>query len=162
MKKIEKSIEMNAKYIISYFNEKNIDVTNLKLQKLLYFLEAIYMVLEDANSLFDEDFYAWDFGPVNDKIYQIYKYYGNFPISLDEKININPNNKKYIEELFRNFSEFKAFELVSISHQEGSPWSEINKKYNSNIPDGIKIEKIATKKWFNTIIEINNEEDYAK
>lgn len=162
MKGIEKSIEINAKYIISYFNENKKEVTNLKLQKLLYFLEAIYMVLEDENSLFDEEFYAWDFGPVNDKVYQIYKFYGNFPISLDEKININPNNKKYIEELFKNFSEFKAYELVSISHQDGSPWSEINKKYDSDIPDGIKIEKIETKKWFKTIVEISSEEDYAK
>lgn len=156
---IERSIEKNAEYIISYFNEKGKDITNLKLQKLLYFLEAIYMVLADEDKLFDEDFYAWDFGPVNDEIYKKYKFFINMPLSCDGPIVIPNENKRYIDELYKNFGDYKGYELVAISHQNGSPWDIINKYYNSNIPDNIKIEKKDTKEWFKSIVTINEGTD---
>lgn len=34
------------------------------LEKLMYFLEAIYMVLTDEDYLFEEDFLAWNFRTV--------------------------------------------------------------------------------------------------
>ena len=38
---IERDIIINAYYVIYYFNQNGKKITNLKLQKLLYFLEAI-------------------------------------------------------------------------------------------------------------------------
>ena len=33
-----------ARYIINYSNEKNYGISNLKLQKLLYFVQAFFLV----------------------------------------------------------------------------------------------------------------------
>lgn len=159
MTNIERSIEKNADYIIAYFNENEKEVTNLKLQKLLYFLEAIYMVLSEENKLFDEEFYAWDFGPVNDVIYKKYKYFGSMPLPCEYSVSDIPEeNKKYIIQLYNNFGEYKSFDLVGISHQEGSPWYKINEKYKSDIPDNEVISKESTKEWFRSIVTIDNEE----
>ena len=112
MNSIERDILKNSQYIITYFNEHDKEVTNIKLQKLLYFLEAIYMFIEDKKELFLEDFYAWNLGPINDKAYNEYKFFGNATIGdiicilLDKSIEINHLNLKYIEILYNLFSDF--------------------------------------------------------
>lgn len=155
--KIDRDVLNNSKYVLAYFNQNKKELTNLMLEKLMYFLEAIYMVLTDDEYLFEEDFLAWNFGPVNETVYQQYKFFGRIPIIFDEKIEIPDENKKYIEQLYNLFKDFNASELVSLSHQEGSPWNKIDKKYNSDIPRNVVVSKEETKKWFNTIVEKTNE-----
>ena len=157
MNEIERSIIKNSEYIIKYFEDNNREVTNLMLEKLLYFLEAIYMSITDDNKLYDEDFYAWNFGPVNDTIYNRYKTFGKYPIKINTKsIIINQSNKIYIEFLYNLFKDYTPFDLVTLSHSEGSPWQEINSKYDGEIGRNIIIEKSETKKWFKGIIDESN------
>lgn len=155
--KIERDVIKNSEYIIHYFyNEGKKEVTNLMLEKLLYFLEAIYMSLTDEDYLYvNQEFYVWDFGPVDKKIYNKYKIFGRMPIKLDKNIIINEENKKYIEVLYKLFKDFSTFDLVNLSHSKESPWYKINKKYNGNLSEekNIIIEKEATKEWFSSIIE---------
>lgn len=94
---IERSVLKNAKYIISFFSKREYSVTNLKLQKLLYFLEALYMVETNEDYLYNEDFYAWNFGPVSNIVYNEYKFFGKMRIVLKDKIEINRLNEKYIK-----------------------------------------------------------------
>lgn len=151
---IERDIIKNSEYIIHYFyKEGKKDVTNLMLEKLLYFLEAIYMCWANEDYLYEEDFYAWDFGPVNKRVYDKYKEFGRMPIKLDKSVYINEENKKYIDILYTLFKDYTTFDLVNLSHSKDSPWHVIDKKYNGDISDKkIIIEKEATKKWFSSII----------
>jgi uncharacterized phage-associated protein len=48
-----------AKYIIN-----SLPVDNLKLQKLLYYSQAVHLVLNGKLPLFNEAIEAWDYGPV--------------------------------------------------------------------------------------------------
>lgn len=154
MGNIERDIMENSKFIIKYFNDNGKDVTNLMLEKLLYFLEAIYMAITDDDKLYNEDFYAFEFGPVSKIIYNEYKRFGKYPIKISTaNININHDNKKYIEFLFNLFKDYTPFDLVNLSHSKGSPWYEINEEYGGNIKKDVIIEKAATKKWFKGIIE---------
>ena len=41
---IEKDIIINSYYIVDYFNKRGKQITAVKLQILLYFLEAIYLI----------------------------------------------------------------------------------------------------------------------
>lgn len=154
---INNDIDDNAKYIISYFRNNNIEVTNLKLQKLLYFLEAIYMVALDENYLFNENFYAWNYGPVSKKVYDQYKIFGSMPIILDEPVSINRTNEIFIQNLFMIFNDYSVSDLIEFSHQKGSPWYEIYMKYGENIPKNEVIQKYSTKKWFSGIVVKNGE-----
>lgn len=160
---LERDILLNSYYIIDYFKKNGQEITNLKLQKLLYLEEAIYMSASDENYLFVEEFSAWDFGPVSKVIYQKYKKSSAFPLNLteDEKEQIKEIpmiNESLIEVLFSLFGNMTAFELVTLTHRENSPWYNINKNYSPNsIPNDININKEQTKLWFKELMEDKNE-----
>ena len=64
-----------AKYVISYCREQEYVMSNLKLQKVLYFVQAAFLSTRHY-PCFEEDFEAWDFGPVVPEIYHEYKIFG--------------------------------------------------------------------------------------
>lgn len=154
---VERDVVKNSEYIIAYYKMNDKQITNLELQKLAYFLEAIYMVCTEEQYLFNEGFSAWNFGPVNIEIYNQYKNFGRVPIELDYEININPINLKFIEILYDLFHEFNATQLVNLSHAKGSPWYKIYKEYNGRIPRDKNISKMETKEWFATLVEKKDE-----
>lgn len=50
-------------FIINYSNSKNYPISNLKLQKLLYFVQTYFLIIKDE-SCFTGDIVAWNIGPV--------------------------------------------------------------------------------------------------
>lgn len=159
---INRNIIENSYYMISLFyassdetKEKN-TITNLKLQKLMYFVEAYYMVKNKKESqLFDTLWSAWDYGPVNQKLYYYYKKFGSLAIKLtkieeDVGVNLPLENKKYIEKVYNLFGALSAFELVTLTHLNDSPWSRIKntKQYNFEVLNDSVIDKDDTKSWF--------------
>lgn len=153
MDEIERDVIKNSEYIIEYYKRKEKPITNLELQKLMYFLEAIYMVSTGEEYLFNEEFAAWIFGPVNLDVYKLYKKFGSSSIVLNKEVHINPVNYKYIENLYEMFKDFTVTNLVNLSHSEGSPWLEIyNESKDGLIPKDEFISKKKTKKWFSSLV----------
>lgn len=131
-----------ANYIIEYSNKKGYSINNLRLQKLLYFINARSLV-ETGNPIFKESMQKWKYGPVVPEVYHEYKQYGAFEILdsniVKEKVDlifgeseddfpdirieqydpakINPGNKRMIELTVDRLNEFDAFDLVDITHQ---------------------------------------------
>jgi len=148
-----------ARCLLFLAKDKNIEITNLKLQKLLYFCEAYYMCVTGEPHMFEEDFNALTFGPVVLKVYNKYKTWLSFPIEVDDEDNcmifeISPeNNEKYketISSVLEKFGPLKASQLVALTHMNGSPWDEVWKKNNETSDYGINgiIPKEKTKEWF--------------
>ena len=52
-----------AEYVITYSEVKDYGISNLKLQKILYLIQA-YSLIHTKKPCFSEDIEAWDFGPV--------------------------------------------------------------------------------------------------
>ena len=152
--KIERNILLDSKYIIAFFTRRGTKITQAMLQKLLYFLEAIYMVLEDENYLFYEDFYARNFGPMNEDVYNEYKIFGKMSLELyeDVGIEINSVNQKFIDNLYEMFKEYDTYKLVTLSHASGSPWNVLYEKYGLDIPEDKIIDKSQTKEWFRDLV----------
>lgn len=164
--KINHDIIENSYYMIDLFKKekknKEVSITNLKLQKLMYFVEAYYMVDNpEEKELFSSSWSAWDYGPVNRKLYNYYKKFGSMEIVLESSQVLIGNhlpdtNKKYIERIYSLFADFSAFDLVTLTHLKGSPWDEIfekNKKfeqYNFQILNDSEIDKLKTKEWFSS------------
>lgn len=72
-----------ATYIINYSNKIGSPVNNLKLQKLLYYVQAA--VLVKANHMcFDSKIIAWKFGPAVPEAYLYYAEYGRDDIPNQE------------------------------------------------------------------------------
>ena len=61
---MNKAIEI-SKYIVNYANEKGLDITNLKLQKLLYYVQAAFLLLSEGKEpCFSDKIVACLHGPV--------------------------------------------------------------------------------------------------
>ncbi len=128
------SVLLVAKYIIKYCNEKNYSVSNLKLQKLLYFAQAEFLV-STGSPCFPEEIEAWDFGPVVPEVYHRYKVYGssNIPyISTSLLGRISPPDKALIEDMVDQCAKYTASQLVEITHHQ-DPWVRAYAPYRSNI-----------------------------
>lgn len=121
-----------AKYIINHEKDKNRSITNLRLQKLLYFCQgAMIMNTPDHNLCFTDDIEAWDYGPVVPSVYNEYKihyfleipYQKNFDSSIIEHKNI-------IDSTLNSASRFSTKTLVDISHSQ-KPWADTYRREKS-------------------------------
>ena len=65
-----------ARYIIERCNQNSKTISNLKLQKILYFVQAEFLVAKNQ-PCFREKIEAWDFGPVVPDVYFAYRMYGS-------------------------------------------------------------------------------------
>lgn len=122
-----------AKYVIAYENQNNRIVSNLRLQKLLYFIQAQFLVYA-SSACFSEKIEAWDFGPVVPIVYQKYKIYGSASIpsaiSRSEIESIGENDRSMIDGILELASNYSTSALVQITHQQ-KPWLDAHNRYGN-------------------------------
>ena len=93
-----------AKYIIYYEHSKGREVSNLRLQKLLYFVQAKFFQIY-GEPCFYENMEAWDFGPVVVSVYHEYKIFA----ALDIMMNIEkPPLPKKVSAVIDNILDYVA------------------------------------------------------
>ena len=126
-----------AKYIIMRCNQLNKTISNLKLQKILYFVQAEFLVDKDE-PCFSETIEAWDFGPVIPIVYHKYKVFGSASIPHITKNDACPfssDDKKLIDGIVDECTKYSASALVDITHQQ-TPWKDAYRPYcNAPIPN---------------------------
>lgn len=139
-----------CRYAINYSNKKNYGISNLKLQKILYFIQA-YFLLQTHKPCFRENIEAWDFGPVVPEAYHEYKQYGSGDIptvksylqfdsddiwnvervAYDDTL-IKTEDKELINSVIDKFADYSATDLVSITHNQ-APWKDAYNPYGNHI-----------------------------
>jgi uncharacterized phage-associated protein len=124
-----------AKYFIirAYQDGRDIDMTNMKVQKLLYYAQSLHLALFDE-MLFDEEIQAWRYGPVCPPAYRFYSQFEGeqLPIpDISEIISISDEQKKLLEEVWDYFGIHHAYVLSSMTHLE-FPWKKARKGLSSN------------------------------
>lgn len=112
-----------ARYVIWYCQKMNYIVSNLKLQKILYFLQAEFLV---ANNMpcFNDRIEAWTFGPVVPNVYYEYRAFGNAHIpcvDMTDNFSISGNDRQLMNDVIDTCSEYTASQLVDLTHHQ-SPW----------------------------------------
>ena len=126
-----------AKYIIDKCTVENQPVSNLQLQKILYFIQINYIRLQNCVA-FDEPMEAWQHGPVIPDVYnefvdcggtKIHRLYEN-----KRKMFKNPMDKSIVDALTDRCRSMNPWELVARSHKVGSPWEKIYNGYKREIP----------------------------
>ncbi len=110
-----------ARYVINYCNKKQKPISNLKLQKILYFLWIDYFKATQEY-LFDNEIYAWKFGPVVPDVYYEFCAYGGVPILRDFQIEINNNDKEIIDATIDKCIELTPYQLVEKTHKSNTAW----------------------------------------
>ncbi len=110
-----------AHYVIGFFHEREDLITNLKLQKLLYYIQGWHLGLYGI-PLFPEELQAWVHGPVQPAIYGDYKHYRWSPI-LEEipDVGLPVEVCSHIEDVLKVFGVKTAYELERMTHHE-PPW----------------------------------------
>lgn len=118
-------------------------VSNLRLQKLLYFVWVDFY-RETKRSLFVDSMYAWPLGPVVPEVYYEYCSYGGRPINLYCENEIEPEDAQIIEKILQKYQEIPVNKLVDKTHKPGTPWYEIfdgGKGDKQKIPFNLIIKK---------------------
>lgn len=130
-----------AKYILDYENTKGRIVTNFRLQRLLYFIQASF-ISQRGKPCFLNKMLAWYAGPIVQDVYRQYRYYAEGPIYfLNKDYSIADSDKKLIAAVLDYCSKYSKVELLQkIKNQK--PWQEA---YNS-FEEEITIE--AMQKYF--------------
>ena len=107
-----------ANYILYLYSDIVSDISNMKLNKLLYFIYGYYYK-ETGELLFDETFEAWEHGPIVPSVYNKYKSYENKPIKDYDSISNIKVFKKYnhvISDVMREFGNMTPSQLRNKTH----------------------------------------------
>lgn len=101
-------------------------LTNLKLQKLLYYAQGHFLG-ERGDALFSDPIEAWAHGPVVKAEYHRLKGYGNGAIDVDEAVtdDFNWDDFRDVEQhliaVWNTYGQYAAWALREKTHRE-APW----------------------------------------
>ena len=134
--------------IILYCQSKGYAINPLKLQKLLYFVQAWHIVQFDKNTLFQDLPEAWVNGPVYRSIYDIFKkdFYKNdnfintqynteqeLQIEIERLItesNLTSEQQELLFDVLNVYGAMSNEKLVMATHI-ALPWNNARKGYKS-------------------------------
>ncbi len=132
-------------YFIALSNETHNGITNLKLQKLVYYVQAWHLAAF-GDPVFEEDFQAWVHGPVVPSLYHRYKSATYKPLIEDkEKFSVLesrlPGNLKLIlDDVVEEYFGKTAYELERLTHSE-DPWINARGNLSEDSPSSNIIGK---------------------
>lgn len=110
-----------AAAFVELVNEHGDFVSNLKLQKLLYYSQGWNLAYK-GEPLFAERLEAWVHGPVCPAVYHDFKRFGFKPIELDVPAGMTPPElREHVEDVWRAYGGLSGLDLEVLSHRE-SPW----------------------------------------
>lgn len=135
--------------IANWFLRNIKDITNKKLQKLVYYAYSWHLVFnnESANDLsvrlFNSKFEAWVHGAVVPELYDKYKQYGSgiLPSNNDKLPPFSADEIDVLNQVVEIYGNYNGNELESINHQE-SPWLNARKGLTTYEPSHVIISDV--------------------
>lgn len=160
---ISEELNKTANAIIYYHREiYEESISPMKLQKLCYYAQGLYMAAYDGSVLFDDNFEAWTYGPVINNLYHKYKHYSWRTIQDDITLpEIEEDKLHIIRMAVEAYGRYDGASLVSMTNRE-EPWLLARK----GLPETAGSRKIITKESIETYFKENiavyeEEEEYA-
>ena len=124
-------------------------ISNLKLQKLLYYAQGFNLALNNAR-LFRDDVEAWAHGPVVPRVYHAYKNFGTDALPCPENFDTNSldaDTRDLVDEVFQVYGQYSAWKLANMTHIE-PPWKSAIERGQSTV-----ISDDSMREYFKTLIE---------
>lgn len=138
-----------ANYVIDTIHKNHSSVTNLQLQKILFFLQGYILSTYDDKPLISGKFLKWKYGPVQREVYQAFKNYAAFPIK-NQFLEVYFKNDTLIKKtpfmdkgMLPNYNEFNDLilrldklpvgKLITITHNHES-WKKDREKIMQYVP----------------------------
>ncbi|HET7461522.1 MAG TPA: type II toxin-antitoxin system antitoxin SocA domain-containing protein [Longimicrobium sp.] len=107
-----------ADWFIHFAHEVGDPITNLRLQKLVYYAQAWYLALH-GKRLIPAEFQAWVHGPVCHPLYQRFRGYAWNPISESVARPEPPDEvEAHLREIMEVYGGYSAWDLERLTHAE--------------------------------------------
>jgi uncharacterized phage-associated protein len=141
-----------ADFLLVESRERGELLTNLKLQKLLYYAQAWRLALR-GEPLFAEDFQAWVHGPVLLSEYFRFREYRWRPLELDvQRPVLTEDLQGYLVEIVDVFGVESAVSLELMTHRE-KPWLEARGDIPSDQPSNARISKDTMRTFYRALAD---------
>jgi uncharacterized phage-associated protein len=139
-------------FVLDSADQRGVAITNLSLQKLLYFIHGWFYSIYDE-PLIKNKFEAWQYGPVQRVIYDQFKACKDKPIRTVRATHIDPENGHevykepeisddhalIIQQVLDRYAAYTASQLVAESHVEDGPWEYVWEQAEEVVYPGMKI-----------------------
>ncbi len=149
-----------ANLLLDTADELGVAISNLALQKLLYFAHGHFLI-RTGIPLVQGAFEAWNNGPVHPAVYHAFKAAGREPIrtransrnvmtgDLKELNNPeNPDVRRHVIWILASYGHLSPGLLVAISHAPKGPWATVREQVTNATSLGARIPDSLTSKRF--------------
>jgi uncharacterized phage-associated protein len=115
-----------AKYFLALAQDCQEPITNLKLNKLVYYTQAWHLALS-GSPLFEDEIEAWVHGPVLPVLYDAYKQFRWNPITISDldlketKQQFTLDQQDLLDDIAEVYFPETAYALEQLTHSE-DPW----------------------------------------
>lgn len=109
-----------AKYIINKCTCDKCPISNLQLQKILYYIQREF--LQHGIAAFSEEIEAWQFGPVVPDVYKQYCGFGALPIRMRYHIYVEQNDERMMNSIIEKKRLLNPWDMVNDTHSPGKAW----------------------------------------
>lgn len=140
-----------ANLMLDEADRLQIKITNLALQKLLYFAHGIYLI-QTKGPLVSGYFEAWQYGPVHPAAYRSFKEAGSGAIDFRARgqdpltgemrelgLPDDARLTSLIQQVLNSYGRMPPGRLVDLSHAKDSPWAHIVDKSRTEVAFGLRI-----------------------
>ena len=133
--------------IIAFCNDHGDLLTNLKLQKLLYYAQAWHLAVY-GKELFPEDCEAWVHGPVVPSAYRAFRAAGYSPVNeMGGHPSLPARVQVHIADLMGAYGALSAFDMERLVHSE-APWREARGDLPPDAPSVAVIPKRRMREYY--------------
>ena len=115
-----------ACYIVNKCVHDGKKITDLQLQKIMYYIQR-YFLRQERRSLFMDDIEAWMYGPVIPAVYRRYCGFGSSDLyDIDDPtIDFANGEKKAIDDIVEEKRALWPRDMVNDTHRKGGAWERI-------------------------------------
>jgi len=142
-----------ANHFISLAHAKGENLTQMKLQKLVYFAHGWTLGIV-SSPLIDELVQAWSYGPVIFSLYKEFREFGSDPITrtarilqlwdddggplsepkMCEPIVDDKEERRFLDKIWETYGKYTPTQLTNMTHADGTPWHKVYMSYNGKLP----------------------------
>jgi uncharacterized phage-associated protein len=136
-------------------NEEEPDfLTHLRLQKLLYYVQAWSLVQREA-PMFEERIEAWANGPIVRDLYSRLAANGRGPILPEDvdaegEIDLADDERDFVSQVWYSYKGYSASRLWEMTHEE-DPWINARKGYGPADRCDVEITHEAMRAYFSAV-----------
>lgn len=153
--------KLNSVELAEYLLSKTGAVSHLKLQKLLYYVQAYHLAILDE-PIITEDFEAWMHGPVVRRVWDAYRHLSvkNDSFELTEAgqqnantvaLKMNQDQRDLIDDVVAEYGQHSAYKLECLTHSE-QPWIEARAGLPADVASSKKISEQCMKAFYSQLI----------